>query len=492
MPKASSGVVTGLSSPPQPEERYHILSNKQKWNLVILVSFAGSFSPLSSNIYFPAVDTISRDLGVNRSLIALTITVYMVVQGIAPSLLGAFSDAYGRRLTFTITLTIYAVANLALAFTTNYPMLMVLRGLQAGGSAATISISAGVIADIACPQERGRFIGTNAGVRMTGQAIGPIIGGALNSLWGVRSIFWLLFILSVIVLGALLIFLPETQRSIAGNGTIVVSGFQKPFIYSIRTPLAWTNNSETSTFSPLAYILENDIAALLAWGAVAYTAWSMVTSSTTTMLLLSVPFLTQSQIGPCFLPNGLGCIFGSLSTGLILDQSFNRVLTRYKTEHGIAPEESVVHRRDFPYVRARLRLMPVFSIMLMTSLALYGPSFEFNDLLQRFGPNLVAPLILQFMIAFSVTAIFNINSTMLIDCFPERPASATALNNLCRCLLGAVGVSAIQPLIGAVRAMRAFFIVSGVVFFFTPLVWIEWKWGERWRQEREKRRAQRN
>lgn len=82
---------------------------------------------------------------------------------------------------------------------------------------------------------------------MTGQAIGPIIGGALNSLWGVRSIFWLLFILSVIVLGALLIFLPETQRSIAGNGTIVVSGFQKPFIYSIRTPLAWTNNSETSS-----------------------------------------------------------------------------------------------------------------------------------------------------------------------------------------------------------------------------------------------------
>jgi MFS family permease len=44
-------------------------------------------------------------------------------------------------------------------------MLMVLRGLQAAGSAATISISAGVIADIACPQERGRFIGTNAGIR---------------------------------------------------------------------------------------------------------------------------------------------------------------------------------------------------------------------------------------------------------------------------------------------------------------------------------------
>jgi MFS family permease len=338
---------------------------------------------------------------------------------------------------------------------------------------------------------------------MTGQAIGPIIGGALNSLWGFRSIFWLLFALSILVLGALLIFLPETQRSIAGNGTIVVSGFQKPFIYSIKPPSDWANNAETSSppkprapisfkkaFSPLTYILEKDIAALLAWGAVAYTAWSMVTSSTTTMLLLGFPFLKQWQIGLCFLPNGLGCIFGSLSTGWILDQSFNRALARYKAEHGIPPEENVAHWRDFPYTRARLRLMPVFSIVLMISLALYGPSFEFNDLRQRFGPNLAAPLILQFLIAFSATAIFNINSTLLIDCFPERPASATALNNLCRCLLGAVGVSVIQPLIGAVRAMRAFFIVSGVVFLFTPLIWVEWKWAERWRQEREKRLAQ--
>lgn len=335
---------------------------------------------------------------------------------------------------------------------------------------------------------------------MTGQAVGPIIGGALNSLWGFRSIFWLLFTLSVIVLSALLIFLPETQRSIAGNGTVVLSGFQKPFIYSIRAPSAWTNNaakrspskprapiSFKKAFSPLAYILEKDIAALLAWGAVAYTAWSMVTSSTTTMLLLGFPFLTQWQIGLCFLPNGLGCIFGSLCTGWILDQSFNRALARYRAEHGISPEENVDNRREFPYVRTRLRLMPVFSIVLMLSLALYGPSFEFNDLRQRFGPNLAAPLILQFLIAFSVTAIFNINSTVLIDCFPERPASATALNNLCRCLLGAVGVSVIQPLIGAVKPMSAFFIVSGAVLLFTPLIWVEWKWGERWRQEREKR-----
>jgi MFS family permease len=165
MSKRDSGTLAGSPSPSEPQVPYHILSKKQKWNLVIFVSLAASFSPLSSNIYFPAINTISNTLGVSASLVALTITVYMVVQGIAPSLLGAFSETYGRRLTFAITLTIYTAANLALAFTSSYPMLMVLRGLQAAGSAATISISAGVIADIACPEERGGFIGTNAGIR---------------------------------------------------------------------------------------------------------------------------------------------------------------------------------------------------------------------------------------------------------------------------------------------------------------------------------------
>lgn len=158
--------ASASSSITEAEPPYHILSKKQKWNLVIFVSLAGAFSPLSSNIYFPSIATISHDLNVDSSLVALTITVYMVVQGLAPSLFGTFSDTCGRRLTFAISLTIYTAANLALAFTSSYPMLMVLRGVQAAGSAATISISAGVIADIASPDERGGFMGTNAGVRL--------------------------------------------------------------------------------------------------------------------------------------------------------------------------------------------------------------------------------------------------------------------------------------------------------------------------------------
>ncbi|CAM1508920.1 Fc.00g026590.m01.CDS01 [Cosmosporella sp. VM-42] len=493
----------GLRSPlPLDEEPYHIFSRRRKWNLVYLVSLAGCFSPLSSNIYFPAISTISSNLGVSESLVALTITVYMVVQGIAPSLFGAASDTAGRRLVFVTTLTIYTAANIALAFTSSYPMLLVLRGLQAAGSSATISISAGVIADIANPSERGGFMGTNAGIRMMGQAIGPIIGGALNSAWGFRSIFWLLFAFGLLVLIALLIFLPETQRKIAGNGSLPLSGFQQPLIYTVWPPKEWAHvTKDTKTpapplsfkkvFAPMTYIFEKDIFVLLSWGALVYTVWSMVTSSTTTTLLRGFPYLNQWQIGLCFLPNGLGCVAGSLCTGRLMDRSFKRVELEYKMEQGVSNID-VKSDKAFPFERARLPLMPYFSTAFIVSIALYGPSFEFNDLRKYYGANLAAPLGLQFMIAFTSTAIFNINSTLLVDCFPDGSAGATAINNLCRCLLGAAGVSVIQPMIDAVKVMKAFLILTGIVVLFSPLIWIESRWGEVWRLEREKKRAEKS
>jgi len=43
-----------------PETPHHIFESKHKRYVVYIVSFAGFFSPLSSNIYFPALGSIAR------------------------------------------------------------------------------------------------------------------------------------------------------------------------------------------------------------------------------------------------------------------------------------------------------------------------------------------------------------------------------------------------------------------------------------------------
>ncbi|RKL37177.1 hypothetical protein BFJ72_g7833 [Fusarium proliferatum] len=371
-------------------------------------------------------------------------------------------------------------------------MLVVLRGLQAAGSAATISISTGVIADIAEPDERAGFMATNSGIRMIGQAIGPVIGGLLNSAWGFRSIFWFLFVFSALVLLGLLVFLPETQRTIAGNGDVPLGGFYKPWSYFFHPPKEWTNASTPppkleklswkTIIEPLTYIFRKDVLALLSWGALVYTIWSMVTSSTTTVLLKTFPDLTQWQVGLCFLPNGIGCVIGSVCTGQLMDRAFKRAETRYKQGHGLVNVD-VKSCRDFPFERVRLSLLPYFSVIFIVSMGLYGPSYEFNDLRRHFAGNLVASLGLQFIIASTATAIFNINSTILVDYFPDNSAGASATNNLCRCLLGAAGISVIQPMIARLKIRNAFLVLTAIAVFFSPLVWVQLKMAEKRRRK---------
>ena len=57
---------------------YSVYSARQKKVIVVAGSFAAFFSPVSSNIYFPAITTIAKDLHVSLSQISLTVTTYQV------------------------------------------------------------------------------------------------------------------------------------------------------------------------------------------------------------------------------------------------------------------------------------------------------------------------------------------------------------------------------------------------------------------------------
>ena len=91
-----------LTTPP-----YSIFSNHQRKFIVFMVACAGFFSTLSSNIYFPALNALSRDLKVSNSLINLTLTSYMVFQGLAPTVFGDLADMIGRRPAYILGFIIY-------------------------------------------------------------------------------------------------------------------------------------------------------------------------------------------------------------------------------------------------------------------------------------------------------------------------------------------------------------------------------------------------
>ncbi|KAA8572771.1 hypothetical protein MFRU_003g01070 [Monilinia fructicola] len=463
---------------------YHVFSISKKRQLVYIVSLAGLFSPLSSNIYFPALKEISTELNVSLSLVSLTVTVYMIVQGLAPSFWGPISDTKGRRITFMGTFIVYLASNVGLALSENFVALMVLRAIQAAGSAATIAVGAGVIGDITTPKERGGLIGIFGGIRMLGQSIGPVFGGIITQYLGFRAIFWFLFGLGALALLLIVVLLPETLRSVAGNGSIVLKGIHRPLFYtkpSEEYPDQELPPKKSITFSsvvaPLKFLLEKDVFVTLFFGAIIYTVWSMVTSSTTA--LFSEHFdLSNLELGLIFLPNGFGCITGSYLTGYLMDYDYKVVESRYRKEHNISEDVPIKANEllDFPIEVARMRNIWWIVLIFVIATAFYGFSLNLE---------LIAiPLVLQFFIAYTATAVFSLNSALVIDLYPGKSASATAVNNLIRCLIGAAGVAVVQMIIDILGSGVTFAIFAGVTLACSPCLIVEWYYGGRWKRER--------
>ncbi|KAG2188145.1 hypothetical protein INT44_000896 [Umbelopsis vinacea] len=468
---------------------YSAFTRGRKQIIVTIVALAGVASTLSANIYFPALNVIQEDFGVTAEMMNLTISLYMVFQGLSPSLWGSLADQWGRRPVYLCTMVIYLGANVGLALAPNYTALLILRMLQAFGSSSVIAIGAGCIGDIASPSERGTYLGIYSVGPMLGPIVGPIIGGVIAQQLGWRWIFWLLTIIAGALFFLVLFLLPETLRSLVGDG----SGYANP------TPTQWfhakalrkdtpapTKSGQKSRFlqppqilQPLRYIFYPDVALCLFCNGIPYAVFYCILSSTSNLFAI-IYGLDEQQIGFTYIANGVGCILGGLIIGKVLDRGFRLTAE----EHGY--DSSKLSRGalgpDFPIYQARLRNIWVPLFFFDAFIIIYG------FLLWR-DVSLAGVLVLQFFLGICVTSLFNLYQTLLIDLFPKSSASITASNNLVRCLLGAVSTAAIQPGINGIGVQYMFLTIGLISVAVTPGIFVMRKYGPIWRRDRMNQQA---
>ena len=477
---------------------YSVFSQRQKQYVVLMAALAGLFSTLSANIYFPALNTLAKDFRVSDELINLTVTSYMIFQALAPTIYGDLADMAGRRPAYCIGFTVYILANIGLALQNNYAALLVLRCLQSSGSSGTIALGAGMVADVATSAERGLYMGFVMSGPMLGPAIGPILGGILSHFLGWRSIFWFLTIMAAAYLIPFLAIVPETGRNIVGDGSIPPQGWNMSlFSYlelrkSTRTLNQKTISEEKKAVegelsarrrlrcpNPLKtfhVLMEKDVAIVLFFNSIVYTSYYCVTSSLPS-LFSEVYGFTDLQIGLAFIPYGAGCTAASFVCGKLMDFNYKRVA---KAANITVDRKRGDDMRDFPLEKARIQVMWPFVFCGLIALVCYGWVLEIEA-------HFAVPLVLLFIIGLCLTSASNVTGTMCVDLYPLSPATATAANNLVRCLMGAAGTAVIIQLISAMGRGWCFTFVAAIVLFTSPLLWLELQWGLTWREERRAR-----
>lgn len=207
---------------------YSVFTKWQKPYLAYLLGFPTFASSLTANIYLPLILLLARKYHTSYQPINLTITVYLIFQGVSPSFWSPLSDVFGRRPVFIMTFGLYTAASLGLALSTgSYAALLLLRAMQSIGGSAVLSLAYGVVADLVTSAERGSMLGPMLASGNLGPCIGPIIGGGVMMTNHLVWCFWALVIFGGIALMLILWTLPETRRTIVGNGSVPALGVWK-------------------------------------------------------------------------------------------------------------------------------------------------------------------------------------------------------------------------------------------------------------------------
>ncbi|KAL5085612.1 hypothetical protein Trisim1_010097 [Trichoderma cf. simile WF8] len=215
---------------------YSVFSKALRTYLTYFLGFAMILSTLTATIYFPLIPILSTLLRVSIQAINLTVTVYAIAQALSPAFFASLADSFGRRPVLLCLVTIYAVPSLGLALNrTSYPALLALRALQSIGGSSITSISYGIVADVASPAERGSMLGPMLSTCNGISAVGPVIGGAVAlSTGGVKWVFFALFIVAALCVVLAGFTLPETARTVVGNGSVPAVGIWRTWWSVLR------------------------------------------------------------------------------------------------------------------------------------------------------------------------------------------------------------------------------------------------------------------
>ncbi len=450
-----------------PKEPYTIYTTTQKALIVAVVSIAATLSGFASNIYFPSLPQIAKDLSVTTNLVNLTVSCYMIFQGLSPTIWGAISDAVGRRITYCGTLMIFLGACIGLAETRSFAQLMVLRCVQSTGSASTIALGAGVIGDLTQREERGGYMGFYQGGVLMPVAIGPVIGGVLAGKLGWKSVFWFLTIYGAACLILSVLLLPETLRSIVGNGSLRSEGISRSILgtyqrrrylraeQQILSPQAGHNlRKAIDLWAPVKILLDLKTFSAVVLVAVHYTVWQSVLTALSTIVRDQYQ-TTETQIGLTFLANGVGSIIGTLLVGKILDYDYRKMLRK------VGGDDQLVHIE-----KARLRTAWVWSGLECVSVLVFGWTVDK-------AVHISVPVVSLFVLGWAAISIQSAVSTYLVDIHHNQSASATASLNLLRCLMGAGGTAVVGPLIAKVQTGWTFTLFTGVMLSLSAPILVQ-------------------
>jgi predicted MFS family arabinose efflux permease len=171
---------------------------------VFLLALASANSGISMRVIEPMLPRLATDFGTSISGAASVITAYGIAGAISTLAYGPLGDRYGKLRVATLSLFTAGLASLACALAPDIGSLALLRFITAIFASSSTALGMAYIGDRVPIAERQPVIARFVAGTITGQSLGPLIGGLFTDLLGWRGTLVFLGMVFVTVSGILL------------------------------------------------------------------------------------------------------------------------------------------------------------------------------------------------------------------------------------------------------------------------------------------------
>jgi MFS family permease len=195
------------------------------FRLLVLANVNGAVGAV---VVSPVLEGLAGPYGIDAARLGLMMSAFTAPSIVGIPLAGAVADRYGRKPVLLASLVLFGAGGSALAFTTDYAVVLALRALQGVGYSGIIPVVIASIGDVYAGVEETAAHGLRFSSSALSQAVFPVVAGGLAALsW--RYPF-LLFAVAFPIAGLVAAFLDEPS---AADGTAAGSQDTGAYVRSV-------------------------------------------------------------------------------------------------------------------------------------------------------------------------------------------------------------------------------------------------------------------
>ncbi|KAL4887828.1 major facilitator superfamily domain-containing protein [Aspergillus ambiguus] len=427
-------------------DEFNHFSKYRKVIMVIVMSWNGLLSPISSTSVLSAIPNVAATYDTSGSVIGLSNALYMVFMALSPCFWGPWCQALGRRRSCLASSVVFLASSIGTALSPNLASFMIFRMLSAFSGTAILVIGPAVIRDLYRPLDRATALAWFYTGTLVGPTIGPLLAGAIVTYTTWRVIFWVQTGISAISLLATFVLLAETL-SVAAPRPLANLGLSK----KVTTFVIMTN--------PLRVIRPfrspSLVVTAVASGSLVWNQYGLLTPI---RYVLNPRYHLESplQSGLLYLAPGVGYMLGTLGGGRWAD---------YVARKWYEKRDKVFVAEDRLYAA-----VPFLAFVLPVCMFIYGWSVD-----REFG-GIALPIVFMFLQGIAQLFCYPSLNTYCLDVRPEKSAELIAGNFFIRYIFGAVASAAAIPAtqaigVGYFSTISALLLALGGVGILTAAYW---------------------